>query len=177
MFLGLADYALRLLSKLARHFSMTLLHFFVRDIELSAARLMRRDLRGLGSAPTLFFQVLLDLTAAWTRCLHVLPRVAFDFGLAARTLLDFVTQIFQTQAQLRAIDGRRVLLRTVKLSRSRRARVAVGALRHIEEHHMRVELGGGVTFHGPARVVLELGRNPFTRGFGLVAAHAGLHIF
>src|ERR1039457_3135839 len=132
MLLGLADYALRLLSELPRHFLMPPLHFFVRDIELLVSRAVGRDLRSARAAHALPFQMFLDLLTARTRRLHVLPRVALDFRLAARPLLHFVTQPLQAQAQLRTIDGRRVLLRTVQLPRLQRPRVSVVALRHIE---------------------------------------------
>jgi hypothetical protein len=45
---GFLDHALGLIAELPRHLLVPLLHFFVRDIELGTARLVRRDLRGPG---------------------------------------------------------------------------------------------------------------------------------
>src|SRR5581483_10721365 len=176
--MGLFDHVLRLVSELARHLLMPALHFFVRDVELGAARLVRRDLRGPGAAHSLFFQVLPDFTAARTAGFDVFLRVAPDLRLSAGSLLHFIAQRFQAQGQFRAIDGRRVLLRAVKPLRLQRARLSVFSFRDVEEHHMRVELRRGVAVHGPRAVMLEPGCDPFAGClWWMVPADPRLHVF
>src|SRR6266481_3295868 len=159
----------RLVAVLLGHPEMHALHFLMRDIELLSPCAMGRDLRGLCAKDSFFFEVLSDLAATRTRCLNVFGGIAFDFGLAAGSPLNFVSQGFQPQGQLGTIYSCRVLLGAIQLPGLERAGLSIPTLGYIEKDNMGVQLRRGITIHRAAAVMLKFGGCPFAGGFHVVA--------
>ena len=156
---------------------MASLHFVVGEVEFGLARLVGRDLRRVRTVQLRLVQMVLDLLPALARGLEVLRRVPADLGLPALASLDVVAELLQTQGQFRSVDRRGVLLGLIEFPGLERARVALGRLRDVEDHHMRVQLRRGIAIHRPRAVMLEAGRDPLAGGFGrMVAADSGLDV-
>src|SRR5580698_102235 len=80
------------------------------------------------------FKVLTNLLAPGTGSVEVFLRVALDLGRTAPPSGDFVTELAQTVGQLGLVNGRRELLRGEETLRLDGARLAVVALRNVENH-------------------------------------------
>jgi len=144
-----------LVAVLSGQFPMLPLHLFRRQQLLAVAGAMGGDLPSRSAVDSLLPLVILHLLPSRTRSLQILPRIALDLRLAVLAALQLVAKLFEARGQLRAIDRRAVVLRSVQLMRLHGAGLAILALGHIEDHRMRVELRRGIAIDGPRRVVLE----------------------
>jgi hypothetical protein len=86
-------------------------HLFRRKNLLAITGRVRGDLRGLRSAVTRAFEVILDLLGARARRVEVGVRVALDLGRAALAGLDLVSEIAKLMGQRGLVDSRREVLR------------------------------------------------------------------
>ena len=77
------DGFLRLVPVRTRHRLVLSLPVVAREVDLLVARLVRRDLGGVGAVPAVREQVLLNLLPARARDLEVLLRESLDLGLGA----------------------------------------------------------------------------------------------
>jgi len=128
------------------------------------------DLPGRRTVDSLLPLVILHLLPPWARRLQVLPRVALDLRLAILAALQLVAELLQARCQLRAIDRRAVVLRSIQLMRLHGAGLPAFALGHIEDDSMGVELRGGVAIDRPCGVMLE------GRGGELAGSLWGMHV-
>src|SRR5208283_1933407 len=108
--LGFVHDTLRLVPEFLRHSLVTVLHFFVADIDLGVPRSVGGDLCGFGPMNTLLVQVLFDLLPAWAAGFQILLGVALDLRCSIWALLNFITQFLQAQREFRSINGSRILL-------------------------------------------------------------------
>ncbi len=144
-----------LMAVLPRQFTMLPLHLCRRLQLLLVSCAVRCDLSRRRTVDALLALVILHLLPAGTRRLQVLPRVAFDLRLAILAALQLVTELLQARCQLRAIDRRAVVLRSIQLMRLDGAGLPVLTLGDVEDHGMGVELRRGVAVDGAGGVVLE----------------------
>ena len=166
-----------LLAERRGHLAMPTLHRLMRVLDLGFARLMRGDLCGASTSPTLPLEVVLDLLPTRTRRVEIRLCVAADFRLTTRSALDLVAQRPEAHGELRSIHGGRKLLAAVQLPRLHRPCRSGLGLREIEDDRIRMELGSRVTVDGPRAVVLEGGGNPLSGRLGwTVATHTGLDV-
>ena len=98
-------------------------------------------------------------------------------GAPLRPAVDLVTEIVQPVHQFGLIDSGGELLGLEEAPRLNRARTVIGALGHVEDHGMGMELRRGVTIHRPGRVMLKLCGNELPRRLRrMVAANARLRV-
>src|SRR5579864_7362037 len=122
--------------------------------------------------------MILDLLASRTGCLQILARITLDLRLATLSLLNFVTQLFQTERQFGTIDRGTVLLRPIELVWLDRVRFAFLGFSDIEEHDMSMKLRCRVAVHRTRAVMLKDRRNPFSSRLSrVIASQACLNIF
>ncbi len=131
---------------------------------------MGGDLPGRRAVDSLLSLVILHLLTARTRRLQILPRVALDLRLTVLAALQLVAELLQARCQLRAIDRRAVVLRSVQLMRLHRTGLPVLALGHVENDGMGMKLRRGIASDGPRRIVLE------GRGGELPCRLRGMHV-
>src|SRR5271157_2157729 len=175
--LGFMHDTLRLVAEFLGHRLVTALHFFVADIDLGVPRSVGGDFCGFGPSDTLLVQVLFDLLPAWAAGFQILLGVALNLRCSVWALLNFITQLFQAQRQFCSINGSCILLRAIQLMRLQCAGIAVFSLGDIEDDHMGVKLGRGISIHGTATVMLKFRSDPFASCFGLmVPANACLNV-
>src|ERR1700730_3859790 len=123
---------------------------------LAVPRRVRSDLGSFFPRAARAFKVLTNLLAPGTRSVEVFLRVALDLRRTAPPSGDFVTELAQTVDQLRLIDGRGELLRGEETLGLDGARLAVVALRNIENHGVRVQLWRDITIDWAGGIVLKL---------------------
>src|SRR5271166_3495640 len=175
--LGFLHDTLRLVPEFLGHRLVTALHFFVADIDLGVPRSVGGDFCGFRPTDTLLVQVLFDLLPAWAAGFQILLGVALNLRCSVWALLNFITQLFQTQRKLCSINGGRILLRAIQLMGLQCAGIAVFSLGDIEDDHMGVKLGRGISVHGTATVMLKFRGSPSASCFGLmVPTNARLNV-
>jgi hypothetical protein len=149
------NHLLRLIPVAGCEVAGLLLHFLRTTGYLRLARPMGSNLGGSGAVQAGGLQVLPNLVAAEAVGLEVLARVTLDLRRSVPLDVDFVPKLPQAQSELRTIDGSAVLLRAEHLLWLHRAKRALMRPRHVEEHHVRVELGSRVAVDRASSVVLE----------------------
>ncbi len=97
---------------------------------------MRGDLRRRSSVNSLFAEMIFDLLSARAGSLKILPCVPTNFRLPIPSALQFITEAFQTQRQFRAVYRRYISLRNEDFIWLQSARLAVVALRDVEDDSM-----------------------------------------
>src|SRR5579863_3948595 len=108
-------------------------HHFSRRMDLLAVtRRVRSDLGSFFPGAASAFKVVTNLLAPGTGSVEVFLRVALDLGRTAAASGDFITELAQTVGQLGLVDGRGKLLRSEETLRLDGARLAVVALRNVE---------------------------------------------
>src|SRR5271165_5758643 len=175
--LGFLHDTLRLVPEFLGHRLVTALHFFVADIDLGVPRSVGGDFCGFGPTDTLLVQVLFDLLPAWAAGFQILLGVALDLRCSVWALLNFISQLFQAQREFRSINGSRILLGAIQLMRLQSTGIAVFSLGDVEDDHMGVKLGGGISVYGTATVMLKFRGSPSASCFGLmVPTNARLNV-
>src|SRR5580704_14359156 len=101
---------------------------------------VRSDLGSFLPRAARAFEVVTNLLAARTGCVEVFLCVTLDLGRAAPTCRDFVTELAQFVGQLGLIDSRCKLLGGEEALRLDCARLAIVALRDIENDRVSMEL-------------------------------------
>src|SRR5271165_3559093 len=102
--LGFLHDTLRLVPEFLGHRLVTALHFFVADIDLGVPRSVGGDFCGFRPTDTLLVQVLFDLLAARAARFQILLGIALDLRCSIWALLNFITQLFQTQRKFCSIN-------------------------------------------------------------------------
>ncbi len=159
-----------LMAVLPRQFVMLPLHLCGRLQLLFVPCAVRCNLSRRCTVNSLLPFVILHLLPSRTRRLQILPRVALDLRLAVLAALQLVAELLQARCQLRAIDRRTVMLRSIKLMRLHGAGLPVLALGDVKDNGMGVELRRRIAIDGTGRVVLE------GRGGELACRLRGMHV-
>src|SRR4029077_11755112 len=111
---------------------------------LAVASRVRRDLGGFLAGAACAFEVFTNLLASGTGCVEVFLGIALDLRGAASPCRDVVTQLPQFVGQLGLIDRRRKLLRGEEALRLDGARLAIVALRDIENDRVGMQLWSNI---------------------------------
>src|SRR5271157_685972 len=154
------DDTLRLVPESLGHRLVTVLHFFVADIDLGVPRSVGGDFCGFGPTDTLLAQVLFDLLPAWAAGFQILLGVALDLWCSVWALFNLISQSLQAHREFCSIYGSRILLGAIQLMRLQCAGIAVFSLSDIEDDHMGVKLGRGISIYRTGTVMLKLRGNP-----------------
>src|SRR5436853_5115610 len=105
----------------------------MREVPLRLACLMRGDLCRCGALPIHLSEVVFDLLPSRTGRVEVLLGVPANLRLATFAAVDFVTQGRQPCGQLRSIQRRRIRLASKQFTRLQGSRLAIVALRDVED--------------------------------------------
>src|SRR6204780_1934910 len=124
---------------------------------LAVACGVRRDLGGFPTGAPRSFEVFANLLASGTGCIEVFLRVALDLRGTAPACRDFVTELAQFVGQLGLIYGCCKLLGGEEALRLDCARLAIVALRDIENDSVSIQLWADLPIARTGCIVLKLG--------------------
>src|SRR5579863_5715609 len=99
---------------------------------------VRSDLRSFFPRAACAFEIFTNLSAPGTGCVEVFLGIPFDLGRAAPARRNLVSELAQFVGEFGLINGGGELLRGEETLRLDGARLAVVALRNVENHCVRV---------------------------------------
>src|ERR1700689_4892853 len=138
---------------------------------------VRSDLGSFLPRAARAFEVFTNLLASGAGCVEIFLRVSLDLRSTAPPCRNFVTKLSEAVSQLGLIDHRGKLLGGKKALGLDRARLAIVALRDIENDRVCVQLWRDIAIDGTGCIVLKLGCDESARGLRrMIAADAGLRI-
>src|SRR5580704_16109669 len=133
---------------------------------LSVTGRVRSDLGSFLPRATRAFEVFTNLLASGAGCVEIFLCVSLDLRSTAPPCRNFVTKLSEAVSQLGLIDGRGKLLRCKKALRLDGTRLAVVALRDVENDRVCVQLGRDIAIDRAGRIVFKLGGDKPARGLG-----------
>src|SRR5580704_13875037 len=135
---------------------------------------VRSDLGSFLSRAARAFKVLTNLLASGAGCVEIFLCVSLDLRSTAPSCSNFVAKLSEAVSQLGLIDRRGKLLGGEEALRLNCARLAIVALRDIENDRACMQLWRDIAIDRAGGIVLELGGYKFASGLGLmIAADAG----
>src|SRR5580704_3109199 len=138
---------------------------------------VRSDLGSFLSRAARAFKVLTNLLASGAGCVEIFLCVSLDLRSTAPSCSNFVAKLSEAVSQLGLIDRRGKLLGGEEALRLNCARLAIVALRDIENDRVCMQLWRDIAIDRAGGIVLELGGYKFASGLGLmIAADAGLRV-
>src|SRR5258708_5168445 len=136
---------------------------------------VRSDLGSFLPRAARAFEVFANLLASGAGCVEILLCVSLDLRSTAPPCRNFVTKESEAVSQLGLIDGRGKLLGGEEALRLNCARLAIVALRDIENDRVCMQLWRDIAIDRAGGIVLELGGDKPARSLrGMIAADAGL---
>ena len=144
---------------------------------LAVAGRVRSDLGGFLARAARAFEVFTNLLASGAGCVEIFLCVSLDLRSTAPPCRNFVTKLSEAVSQLGLIDRRGKLLGGEEALRLDCARLAIVALRDIENDRVGMQLWRDISIDWTGCIVLELGGYKFASGLGrMIAADAGLRV-
>src|SRR5580698_4899639 len=138
---------------------------------------VRSDLGSFLPRAARAFEVFTNLLASGAGCVEIFLCVSIDLWSTAPPCRDFVTKLSEAVSQLGLIDRRGKLLGGEEALRLDCARLAIVALRDVENDRVSMQLWRDIPIDRTGGIVLKLGRDKSARSFGrMIAADAGLCI-
>src|SRR5208283_2110513 len=138
---------------------------------------VRSDLGSFLPRAARAFEVFTNLLAPGAGCVEIFLCVSLDLRSPAPPCRNFVTKLSEAVSQLGLINRRGKLLGTEEALRLDCARLAIVALRDIENDCMRMQLWRDIPIDRTGCIVLKLGDDKFAGGLGrMIAADAGLRV-
>src|ERR1700691_719695 len=129
---------------------------------------VRGDLGGFLPRAARAFEVFTSLLASGTGCVEIFLRVSLDLRSTAPPCRNFVTKLSEAVSQLGLIDRRGKLLGSEEALWLDCARLAIVALRDIENDCVSMQLWRDIPIDRTGCIGLELGAYKFPTGLGRV---------
>src|ERR1700679_3612653 len=144
---------------------------------LTVPRRVRSDLGSFLPRAPRAFEVFTNLLASGAGCGEIFLCVSLDLRSTAPPCRNFVAKLPEAVSQLGLIDRRGKLLGGEEALRLDCARLAIVALRDIENDRVSMQLWRDISIDRTGFIVLKLGGDKFASGLGrMVAADAGLRV-
>src|SRR4029077_6065377 len=138
---------------------------------------VRSDLGSFLPRAARAFEVFTNLLASGTGCVEIFLCVSLDLRSTTPPCRNFVTKLSEVVSQLGLIDRRGKLLGGEEALRLNCARLAIVALRDIENDRVSMQLWRDIAIDGAGGIVLELGDDESPRSLRrMIAADAGLRV-
>src|SRR5580704_1084242 len=138
---------------------------------------VRSNLGSLLSRAARAFEVFTNLLASGAGRVEIFLCVSFDLRSTAPPCRNFIAKLSEAVSQLGLIDRRGKLLGGEEALRLDCARLAIVALRDIENDRVSVELRRDIAIDRTGRIVLKLGGYKFASRLGrMIATDAGLRV-
>src|ERR1039458_6871543 len=138
---------------------------------------VRSDLGSFFPRAASAFEVFTYLLASGAGCVEIFLCVYLDLRSTAPPCRNFVTEVSEAVSQLGLIDRRGKLLGGEEALRLDRARLAIIALREIENDRVSMQLWRDIPIDRTGCIVLKFGDDKFASGLGrMIAADAGLRV-
>src|ERR1700677_3397964 len=138
---------------------------------------VRSDLGSFLPRAARAFEIFTNLLASGAGCIEIFLCVSLDLRSTAPPCRDFVTKLSEAVSQLGLIDRCGKLLGGEEALRLDCARLAIVALRDIENDRVSMQLWRDIPIDRARCVVLEPGGYEFASGLGrMIAADAGLRV-
>src|SRR5580692_8413171 len=124
---------------------------------LAVPRRVRSDLGSLFPRAARTFKVLTNLLASGAGCVEIFLCVSLDLRSTAPPCRNFVTKLSEAVSQLGLIDRRGKLLGGEEALRLDCARLAIVALRNVENDRVSMQLWRDIPIDRAGGIVLKLG--------------------